>query len=331
MVSSLSPVVIVGSGAIGACVGGLLQAAGREVIFIARGARRAELATHGLHLTDYTGLDLRLPADTLRLDGAETALPRAGTVLVCVKSAATAEVARTIVRFAPASAPVVSLQNGLNNVAQLREALPGRVVVPGMVPFNVVKGAEGRLHRGTSGDLTIGAGVEGLAALLAVPGLGTQESAQIEAIQRGKLLLNLNNALNALSGLPLRDELSDPRWRALLAAQISEALAVYRAEGWDSGGLPLPAPLLPLLLRLPNLMFTRIAKRMLAIDPQARSSMQEDLAAGQRTEIDEFQGLIIDLARKHGLKASACQSVMEAVRKAEQAGAGSPRLTPEQI
>lgn len=42
----------------------------------------------------------------------------------------------------------------------------------------------------------------------------------------GKLLLNLNNALNALSGLPIRAMLLDRNWRRLMAQQAQEVLAI---------------------------------------------------------------------------------------------------------
>jgi ketopantoate reductase len=53
----------------------------------------------------------------------------------------------------------------------------------------------------------------------------------IDGVQWGKLLLNLNNALNALSGLPLRRQLGSRPWRQLFADQLAEALAAVRAEG----------------------------------------------------------------------------------------------------
>ena len=82
----------------------------------------------------------------------------AGVVLVTVKSADTAEIADVIARHAPQDAVIVSLQNGVGNVAVLRERLPGRRVLAGMVPFNVIAPGEGRFHRATSGDIVIEAG-----------------------------------------------------------------------------------------------------------------------------------------------------------------------------
>ena len=48
-----------------------------------------------------------------------------------------------------------------------------------------------------------------------------------------KLLVNLNNALNTLSGGPLRDGLLQRGYRHVLIAMIEEGLQVAEAEGVD--------------------------------------------------------------------------------------------------
>jgi 2-dehydropantoate 2-reductase len=143
--------------------------------------------------------------------------------------------------------------------------------VGGMVPFNVVQTREvdgrPRFHRATSGKVLIGTGIAGLSSLLDVPGLAVGEQPDIKAVQWGKLLFNLNNALNALSGLPLATQLADRRWRRLLAAQIEEALAVLRASGIHPARIEsVPPGLIPFILRLPDAVFRVAARRMLAID-----------------------------------------------------------------
>lgn len=67
------------------------------------------------------------------------------------------------------------------------------------------------------------------------------------------------------------------------------------------------------------------------IDPQARSSMSEDLQRGRRTEIDYLQGVVAAIADRHGLKAPLSHRIIELIRQAAATGEGSPKLTPEQI
>jgi 2-dehydropantoate 2-reductase len=88
---------------------------------------------------------------------------------------------------------------------------------------------------------------------------------------------------------------------------------------------------MPPLLRLPDGIFGLLLGRTMQIDPQARSSMSEDLQCGRRTEIDYLQGVVAAIADRHGLKAPLSHRIIELIRQAEAAGEGSPKLTPEQI
>jgi 2-dehydropantoate 2-reductase len=253
-------------------------------------------------------------------------------VLVTVKSADTSEMADLIARHAPPDVVVVSLQNGVGNVAVLRDRLPGRRVLGGMVPFNVISMGEGRFHRSTSGDIVIEADAAGTAEGLSVPGLPMRATDNIDGVQWGKLIVNLNNALNALADMPLRRQLAQRGWRRLFADQMAEGLAAIRAEGIKPvSPTPIPAGWMPPLLRLPDTIFEALLGRTMKIDPEARSSMWEDLQRRRRTEIDYLQGVITEIADRRGLQAPLSRRIVALIRKAEADGKGSPGLTPEQI
>jgi 2-dehydropantoate 2-reductase len=249
--------------------------------------------------------------------------------LVTVKSGATQEMAGLIERFAPEAATVVSLQNGLGNADTLRKALPDRRVLAGMVPFNVVALGQGRFHKGTSGHILIDEAPD-VAARMGVPRLPVEEHGDMRSVLAGKLLLNLNNALNALSGLTLFEQLGDRRWRRLLASCQAEALGVFKAAGiepWSMG--PLPAARMPQLLRLPTFLFRLLARSAVRIDRSARSSMWEDLERRRPTEIGELQGRIVAMAEQVGAPAPVNRAVRDLILAAEKAGNGSPRLAPD--
>ena len=143
-----------------------------------------------------------------------------------------------------------------------------------------------------------------LAGAFSAAGIDALAVDDIQPVQWGKLLLNLNNPVNALSDLPLRDELQVRDFRIVFAALQSEALrAMARAGIRPAQVAPVPPALLPHVLRLPDALFTRLARRMLRIDPAARSSMWDDLEAGRPTEIDDLCGAVMRLAAAHGLRA----------------------------
>jgi len=201
-----------------------------------------------------------------------------------------------------------------------------------MVPFNVIAMGQGRFHRATSGDIVIEQDDAGTAERLAVPGLTMRASGNIAGVQWGKLLVNLNNALNALADMPLRQQLAQRPWRMLFADQMAEGLAAIRAEGIRPvSSTPIPASWTPYMLRLPDAIFEALLGRTMKIDPEARSSMSEDLQRGRRTEIDYLQGVITGIADRRGLQAPLSRRIVELVKRAEAAGNGCPGLTPEQI
>jgi 2-dehydropantoate 2-reductase len=323
--------VVAGAGSIGCFVGGLLAGAGRAVTLLARPRVIADVAAHGLHVTSLDGVDCRVLPSAVRATDDPATLAQAAYILVAVKSTDTAAMAELIARHAPPDALIVSLQNGVDNVPLLRERLPDRRVLAGMVAFNVVAMGEGRYHRATSGEIVLEQDAAGTAARFDAPGLTVTASRNITGVQWGKLLLNLNNAINALSGLPLRDQLSQKAWRELLAEQIVEALLVTKAAGIVPVTSPLPPPLLPFVLRLPDGLFRILAGRMLRIDPQARSSMWEDLQLRRRTEIDYLQGTIIRLAAQHAQPVPLSRRIANLVKSAEEAKQGSPGLQAAEI
>ena len=323
---------IAGAGSIGCFVGGMLAAGGRRAALLARPRVIAEIEAHGLRPTSFEGFDRTIARDRFALSENPSVFADAGMVLVTVKSADTAAMADIVARHAPSDVVVVSLQNGVGNAAVLRDRLPGRRVLGGMVPFNVMALGQGRFHRATSGDIVIERDEGRLAEQLSVPGLRMRPTDNIDGVQWGKLLLNLNNALNALADLPLRRQLSSRPWRRLFADQLAEGLAAIRAEGIRPvAPTPIPAAWMPPLLRLPDPIFEALLGRTMKIDPEARSSMWEDLKQGRRTEIDYLQGVITAIAERRGLQAPLSRRIVELIRRAEREAKGSPGLTPQQI
>jgi len=323
---------VAGAGSIGCFVGGMLAAAGRGVALLARPRVIGEIDAGGLRLTSFEGADQTIAASRFALSENPSIFGDAGVVLVTVKSADTAEMADVIARNAPPDVVVVSLQNGIGNAATLRNRLPGRRVLGGMVPFNVVAAGEGRFHRATSGDIVVEQDEAHTADTLSVPGLKMRATENIEGVQWGKLLVNLNNALNALADLPLRRQLAQRPWRRLFADQMAEGLVAIRGEGIRPvSPTPIPAGWMPPLLRLPDAIFAALLGRTMKIDPEARSSMWEDLQRGRRTEIDYLQGVITEIAERRGLDVPVSRRVVELIRRAELEAKGSPGLTPGQI
>ena len=312
-------IAVFGAGAIGCWVGGRLAAGGAAVTLIGRARVMDELAA-GLVVSELDG-----PTRTVTVTATTepAAAASAAITLLTVKSAQTAEAGAALARVLPDGAVVVSLQNGVRNAEVLRAALPRQRVLAGMVPWNVVRRGRGAYHRGTTGTLMIDdvpAGAPLLAAAAAA-GLPMRARADMPAVLWAKLVMNLNNAINALSGQPLARELAQRTYRRVLAAAQREALELLARAGQPVARLtPVPARWMPRMLELPDRVFRVVAARTLAIDPHARSSMWDDLEAGRPTEIEYLQGEVVALARRVGGSAPTNAALVRLIRAAEAGG-----------
>lgn len=316
-------IVVLGAGSIGAFIGGSLIAARADVSLIGRAAMRGRIACHGLLMSGARGWEARVPSAMVRFFETPEALCAADLVIVAVKSAATAHAAKQIFDLAPRGALVASFQNGMDNVSQLRSRLPDRVVLGAMVPFNVLQLPDGRLHRGTTGEIVVEEHPR-WAPWLAVfrsANLPLRPCSAFGEVQWGKLLLNLNNAVNALSGKPLRAQLLDRGYRLVLAMLVEEALVSLQVAGIRPTQLvEVPPDQLPSLLRLSDEEFVQSGTFMANIDSHARSSMWEDLEVGRLTEVDELNGAVVRLAREQGRSAPANETLCALVHVAEHGG-----------
>jgi 2-dehydropantoate 2-reductase len=318
-------IAVFGAGLIGVYVGGRLAAGGADVTLIGRPRVIDELRAYGLRLTALDGFDT-IAIPKLSTDAASVA--DADLILVTVKSPATEDAAREIARHAKTGAVILSLQNGVSNAARIAALCPAQHVVAGMVPYNVAQPGPGHYHQGTGGGLKA-AETQALASFLdafAAAGQPLELHADMGAVLWGKLVINLNNAVNALSGLPLAKQLVQRDYRRALALCQIEALRLLARAGIRPAKvLAVPTWAVPHIMRLPDGLYRRIMARSgTRVDRHARSSMAEDLALGRGTEVDWLNGEVVALAARIGRPAPVNARIVQLIRAAE---SGAPPVS----
>ncbi|NNF15172.1 MAG: 2-dehydropantoate 2-reductase, partial [Gammaproteobacteria bacterium] len=252
-------VTIFGAGSIGCYLGGQLADSGAQVTFVGRERFRTQLAENGLTLTHYAREPVHVPSDGIQFNTDTREIHDADVVLVTVKSQDTAGAGLDLNHTVNRDALIISFQNGVGNADRLREVMPGFTVLGAMVPFNVTSTGPGEFHCGTEGDLCIEFNPSDKLMLLqscfTQIGQGCLLSDDIAAVQWGKLLVNLNNALNALTGSTLYAGLVQRDYRRALALMIEEALHVVQTAGIkpEKFGKASPEKMLK-ILRLPNIL-----------------------------------------------------------------------------
>ena len=141
------------------------------------------------------------------------------------------------------------------------------------------------------------------------------------AVAWGKLLFNLNNAVNALSGTTILEELKQRGFRRIVSAAILETLELLTAAGIEPARIgQIPPRLLPHAIGSPDFVFRNLFLRVQKIDPKARSSMSDDFDAGRPTEVDWLNGEVVALARSLGRDAPVNAAIVALVKQAENGG-----------
>lgn len=272
-------IAVVGAGAVGGYFGGLLARAGASVTMIGRPAFVEAVTKNGLfldtlHFQESVHVEASTKVEAVR--GAEI-------VLFCVKTTDNAATVRAIAPLLAPGALVLSMQNGVDNVEQIRaaaaiEALPAVVYVAASVA------EPGRVKHVGRGDLVVGPRnekTERIAALFSRANVPCRISENIEGELWTKLVWNC--ALNAVSALGRAKygniAASADAWKVVETA-VYEVLAVARAADIHPPGLEDPKAALAGALK--------IATQM----AEALSSTAQDMNRGKLTEIDSLNGYI---------------------------------------
>src|ERR1700693_127636 len=213
-------IAVVGAGAVGGYFGGLLARAGAPVTMIGRPAFVEAVNRNGLFLDTLRFQEsVRVQASTEM-----SAATAAEIILFCVKTTDNAATARQLAPLLAPGALVVSLQNGVDNVEQIRaaanlEVLPAVVYVAASVP------EPGKIKHVGRGDLALGPKTEKterLAAIFTRAGIPCRITDNIVGELWTKLLWNC--ALNAISALG-RVKYGQIAAACKIATQMSGALS----------------------------------------------------------------------------------------------------------
>jgi len=247
-------VAVLGAGAVGTLLGGLLAAAGSSVTLVDRRVPRDAPETLTLHEPDGRTIEARVsravaPAE---LAGAPD------LVVVAVKMFDLAGALDDLAVW-PA-APVLTIQNGIGAEELVASARPGVGLIAGSLTSPVERPGPAEVRwRGRGGiALAPAAGpvdhlVDALVAAFSGAGLPARRLADPRAMKWSKLLGNLvGNALSALADRDPAAVYADPRLFAVERRQLLEALAVMRAARLPVVALPgADVRLLALAIRLP--------------------------------------------------------------------------------
>jgi len=237
-----------------------------------------------------------------------SAVRGAEIVLFCVKTTDNAMTARALAPLLAPGALVLSMQNGVDNVEQIRaaaaiDALPAVVYVAASVPES------GRVKHVGRGDLVVGPEndkTRRIAALFSRANVPCRISENIDGELWTKLIWNCAlNAVSALGRAKYGQIGASADARKVVETTVYEVLAVAKAAGVRLPGLEDPKAALAGALK--------IATQM----AEALSSTAQDMNRGKRTEIDSLNGYISRRGAELGVPTPVNHALYALVKLAE--------------
>ena len=301
-------IVVFGTGGVGGYFGGRLAQAGEDVTFIARGEHLRAIKANGLKVDSPNGNFVIYPAkatDDVREVG-ETEL-----VILGVKAWQVPEAARAIKPIVGPGTTVLPLQNGVEAVPQLVDALGEKNVVGGLCRIVSFVVEPGHIrHAGFAPTIIIGEldnrrteRITKIEEVFKHAGLDTTIATDIQVALWTKFLFIASfSGVGALADAPAGVVRSDPKWRAQMLSAMQEIYALAHARG-----VKLPAD--------------SVAKVMAAVDglpEDATSSMQRDIAAGKPSELESQNGAVVRMAGESGVEVPTHTLIYQTLRRIEE-------------
>ena len=309
-------ILLVGAGAVGTTLAAYLTAAGQCVDLLIRERDRLRFASVPFLTVDRVAggpaLVVHKPELSTKPD-----LSGVAYVFLCVKHAALDQVLLQLPSTLPLGITLVSTLNGVSALASLRQRYPATQVVNMTVMFNAQVLSPLHAQITTKAQIVIASTDSRLLGLFDHSGMAVKHT-HGEAVAWGKLLLNLANAVCALTHTTAKDLLSVADLRAVYAAILDEAVAAIERAG-VSYELPMPLPykLFRQIILHGGPLPWWIAKLRNGLQPGSYPSMVADIEAGRTTEVRQLNGEIVSLGKAHSLPTPINARIVELVQAIE--------------
>lgn len=309
-------ITVVGIGGVGGYIGALLADAYPQVTFVARGKRKDAIETNGLTLhSEYRGERRVHPMRTVV---SAAGLPVQDYIFICVKNYSLEEACKSLHGCISPDTVIVPVMNGADPGPRTRGLLSSGIVVDSLI-YIIAFAAEDHsiVQQGGFANLYVGVqdaapgearAASDVADLLDNAGIDCKTSPDIQTEIWKKYILNCaynvetafyNNTIGELRKAPVK--------AAQYEALTDEAFRVALAKG----------------VRVTEEHKNAIIHRFYhELAEDATSSLQRDVAAGHRTELETFSGYIVREARRLHVDTPVSNAMYEGLKEKIHAASG---------
>src|SRR5215217_3234823 len=301
-------IVVFGTGGVGGYFGGRLARAGEEVTFIARGEHLQAIKGKGLKVDSPDGDFVIYPA---RATDDVSEVGETELVILGVKAWQVPQAARAIKPLVGINTTVLPLQNGVEAVPQLVDELGQHNVIGGLCRIVSFVVEPGHIrHAGFTPSIIIGEldnrrtrRIVNIEQVFKRAGLEITTAADIQVALWMKFLFIASfSGVGAMANAPAGVIRNDPKWRTHMLKAMEEVYALAHARG----------------IKLPPDSIDTVLAAVDALPEDATSSMQRDIAAGKRSELESQNGAVVRMARESSINVPTHTLIYQTLKPAEE-------------
>ena len=323
-------ILLVGAGAVGTILAAHIAAGRREPLRIY--ARAKDLpgmsAAPALRVDTVSAAQPLLVADKPQLTDS---LDLAGVdyLFICVKYSGLQKLLDEL-PVIPPSCTLVSTLNGIAPLRLIRQRLPQARVLPMTIMYNGQ--LLGPLHAQiTTKPIVVASGDDArLLGCFGGSGMKVQRASGDAAVW-GKLLINLANAIGAITHTTFKDLFTHPDLRAVYVTVLDEAVGLLERAGIPYKlPMPIPYPVYRWMLLNGGPVPWWIAKIKNGLREGSYASMVADVDQGRQTEVAQLNGEVARLGTEKNIPTPVSDRIVELVEK--MAGKAPPSyLSPGEL
>jgi len=279
-------IVIFGAGAIGSLIGALLNKK-NNVTLIGRSQHINAIKKKGLTIEGETQLNVKISAE----DNIDNLDFSPDLLILTVKSFDTETAIRQIKRKLTKNTPILSLQNGLDNIEKIEKYIDRRQIIVGNTTHGAFFSKPGYIiHTGT-GNTVLGE----------LNGIKTDRLEKIvDAFNKASIKTDFS-----------KNVIKDIWIKAIVNSSINPLTTIFQCRN----GYLLENPILEKIVEKICLESTNIAnnsgiriqykfvlnktKEVIRFTSNNYSSMFQSIRKGKKTEIDSINGKIVEIGKKH--------------------------------